>query len=303
MKAVRMHQTGPADQLRLDEVETPQMSSQDIEVTVAAAAVNPVDVKTRSGFLKLDISLPAILGWDVSGVVSRVGSDVSRFREGDHVIGMIAQPSWGRGTYSETVVADEKLFALAPTSISLVDAAALPLTVLTAQQVISKLRIPSPANVLVTGAAGAVGNVVCQLLRNNGHQVSGIARPQDGRELESRGITPVTSTWTDQGNTWDAVVDTAGLKETITAVRDNGTFISIADTEQPQSVRGIEPEKSYVNEDGETLSSLVALVDEGSLEVPVGRLYPLSDVANAHADLEAGGIRGKLVLVAQKELA
>lgn len=298
MKAATIRRTGPATEIQITNIATPDIGIGDIRVKVEAAAVNPVDVKTRSGFLNMDLNFPVILGWDVAGTVDAVSADVSRFREGDQVMGMVAQPARGQGTYAEYVSAPQELFAPVPTGVSTQLAAAAPLTVLTAAQMLSKLDLPDKAHVLVTGAAGAVGRVAVQWLLQAEHRVAGLARLSDTADLTALGADIVhDSTNSLPDATFDAVVDTAGIAEAIESVRDNGHFISIADNTQPQCERGIVPTKSYVQENGRQLAEIADQLAQGTLSVPVGRTYPLSQATAAHSDFERGGLRGKVLLI------
>lgn len=272
MKAAVIHRTGSPSEIQIIDIATPDVGPGDIRVKVGAAAVNPVDVKTRSGFLNMDLKFPVILGWDVAGTVDAVGSDVSRFREGDRVMGMVAQPARDQGTYAEYVSAPQELFAPVPAGVSTRQAAAVPLTVLTAAQMLSKLDLPDKAHVLVTGAAGAVGRVAVQWLLQDGHQVAGLARLSDTADLTAVGTEAVYGSTNDLPDaTFDAVVDTAGIAESIASVRDDGQFISIADNTQPEPERGIAPTKSYVQENGHQLAEIADQLAQGTLSVPVGR--------------------------------
>lgn len=298
MKAVSFHRTGEPSVLALAEVPELPVGPQDIRVTVTAAAVNPVDLKTRSGFLTMDLTHPAVPGWDVSGVVTETGSEVTRFAVGERVIGMIAQPVHRYGTYAERVTADVRLFAHAPSGTPLEEAAALPLAGLTAVQTLAKLALRPGAPVLVTGAAGAVGRIAVQLLLADGHPVDALARSSDAEALRALGVGSVHTRPEDLPDaTHAAVVDTAGVAAAIRAVADGGQFVAIDDNPQPAPERGIDPRKSYVDEDGDQLQRLSDLVTAARLTVPVGRRYPLADAARAHDDFGAGGLRGKVLLL------
>ena len=300
MKAATLPRLGGPELFMLGDVPDSPVGPTDVAVTVAAAAVNPVDIKTRSGFLSLGLSFPAVLGWDVAGEVCTVGAEVTRFVPGDRVVAMIAQPAHRYGTYAEQVVADQSLFASAPTTIPLIAAAALPLAGLTARQTLSTLALDQPSQVLVTGAAGAVGRIAVQLLLRAGHTVAALARPSDTDDLRGLGVASVTALEGSNGpapRAFDAVVDTAGLASAIDAVRDGGQFVSIDDNQQPGPQRGITPHKSYVDENGAALAELVAALDTGSLDVPVNRSFALADVGRAHDVFAGGGVRGKVLII------
>lgn len=298
MKAVIITAKGDPDVLAVADIDEPTAGPGDITVSVAAAAVNPVDLKTRSGFLPIELTFPAVLGWDVSGTVIDVGQSVTRFAPGDTVIGMIAQPAHRFGTYSERVVADESLFAHAPTGISLEHAAAIPLAALTAVQQLDKISLAAQSTVLVTGAAGAVGRIASAILLSRGHRVDAIARESDTENLLALGAGQVFTNPVDlQHGRYDAVVDTAGVVETIDSVRDGGAYVSIEDGDQPEPQRGITPGKSYVNEDGPGLDEFVSLVSAGTITVPVAREFGFDEASQAHSLLAAGGTRGKVLLI------
>ena len=298
MKAVIITAKGEPDVLTVAEIDEPEAGPGDIVVSVAAAAVNPVDLKTRSGFLDIELTYPAVLGWDVSGTVVAVGPSVTRFAQGDNVIGMIAQPAHRFGTYAERVVAAESLFAHAPTGVTLEHAAALPLAALTALQQLDKITLPAQSTVLVTGAAGAVGRIASAILLTRGHRVDALARESDTDDLLELGARSVFSKPVDLPlGTYDAVVDTAGVVETIDSVRDGGAYVSIEDGDQPEPQRGITPGKSYVNEDGPGLEEFAALVSAGTISVPVAREFGFDEAARAHSLLAAGGTRGKVLLI------
>ncbi|PID59965.1 MAG: oxidoreductase [Gammaproteobacteria bacterium] len=298
MKAALIHRTGSASELQVTDIPMPEVGPGEIRVKVAAAAVNPVDVQTRSDSLDLNITFPSVLGWDVAGTVDAVGAGVTRFHEGDLVMGMIAQHLRTQGTYAEYVSSPRELFALVPEGISLQQAAAAPLVVLTAAQMLNEISLPEKADVLVTGAAGGVGRVAVQLLLQDGHKVAGLARPSDTDDLTALGVAAVYDTAASvPAKTFDAVFDCAGIAGTIASVRDGGGFVSIVNRPQPEPENGIVPKMSFVQENGEQLGKLAQQIARGTLTVPIGHTYPLSQVDKAHADFEQGGMRGKVLLI------
>ncbi|MDS2171841.1 NADP-dependent oxidoreductase [Nesterenkonia sp. CL21] len=297
MKAAAISRTGPADVLTYTDLDIPDLGPDEIRVKTAYAAVNPVDVWTRMGVTGIDLPFPCILGWDVAGTLEAAGADVTQFRVGEPVMGMVKQMARLTGTYAEYITAPAELFARVPAGLNLDTAAAAPLTGLTASQLVDKARLDSDSNVLVTGAAGAVGRIVVQLLIQHGHRVSGIARASDADDLTALGIAAAYSSPDDaSAQAFDAVLDTAGLPETIRNVRDGGQFISITDNEQPEPERGIEPGKNYVEESGTQLAVVAQQLANGELSLPLHRIYPLSDASAAHKAFEQGGVRGKILL-------
>src|ERR1700761_2077755 len=153
MRAVRQHEFGGPDVLRIEDVPLPEPIPTEIRVRVAATSVNPVDFKTRSGQGPLR-SLPFTVGWDVAGVVDAVGGGVTRFAVGDEVPGMPWFPR-PAGAYAEYVTAPARQFVRKPAKLSHAEAAGLPLAGLTAWQGLVDVADVQPGQrVLVTAAAG-----------------------------------------------------------------------------------------------------------------------------------------------------
>jgi NADPH:quinone reductase-like Zn-dependent oxidoreductase len=153
MKAVRLHAYGGVDQLRYEEVPTPQPESDEVLVEVAATSVNPIDWKIRSGTAKdrMPVNFPAILGRDVAGVVVKAGANVRNPESGQKVMGIV------NGSYAEYVTARADHLTVIPDGLELEDSAALPLVVTTGAQLIQHIRPKRGDLVLVTGALGSVG--------------------------------------------------------------------------------------------------------------------------------------------------
>jgi NADPH:quinone reductase-like Zn-dependent oxidoreductase len=155
MKAVVLHEYGGPEKLKFeDNVPDPQMSGNTVLIAAAAASVNPIDWKLRSGMRRKDspLSFPAILGRDVSGVVRAVGTHVKHFKPGDRVLAL------SNATYAELVAVDDSDVTHLPDGVDLADAAAIPLVALTGDQLVRlATNVQKGQVVLVTGALGSVG--------------------------------------------------------------------------------------------------------------------------------------------------
>jgi len=269
-----------------------------VRVRVSAAAVNPVDLKTRSGFLAdIDLRFPAVLGWDVAGVIDEVGAAVDNWRPGDRVIAMLAQPVRGQGTYAEQVVVPSELLAPAPTTLPLHHAAAIPLAATTAWQALDALGITS-GTLLITGGVGAVGGFAIQLARLRGLRVSALVSEADHDAALALGAAEILHRGESlPAGIVDAVLDTAGVASAIGCVRDSGAYISIADTPQPEPERAIIPRKSYVNENGTQLAEISQLVNENKLTIRIADEYHLDEAAAAHQRAQNHGTPGKVLLI------
>src|SRR6202049_2884873 len=155
MRAVVLHEYGGPEKLRFeDNVPEPQMSGGKGLIATAAASVNPIDWKVRSGMRQKDFPLvfPAILGRDVSGVVRVVGANVKNFKPGDRVL------AFSNKTYAELVAVPESEVTHLPDGVDLVESAAIPLIALTGDQLVRRAaNLQNGNSVLVTGAVGSVG--------------------------------------------------------------------------------------------------------------------------------------------------
>ncbi len=253
---------------------------------------------------------PLVLGWDVAGVVEEVGPAVTAFRPGDEICAYARKFCIGHGTYAEYVAVVEESAAPAPTSIDLVTAAALPLASLTAAQAIYSLEVISGETVLVHGGAGGVGSFSVQLLVDMGVTVLATGSPENSEYLRSLGAVPIdrmgdivrqVQAVTSGGV--DAVMDLAGgpdaVQTSLPLMKDGARLCSILQTpdlgEEGEN-RGLKARYVFVRPYGAQLGDLIAKVDAGSLGVPLHGTFPLEQAAQAHRTLQAGGVRGKIVL-------
>src|SRR5262245_258062 len=175
MKAIVFHEFGDSDVLKYEEAAVPRPAQGEMLVQVYAAGVNPVDWKVRKGYLKeLNPQLPQIPGFDLSGVVARVGEGVTRFKKGDAVFAYMSLKRGG--AYAEYTIVREDEAALKPAKLDHVNAAAVPLAALTAWQALfDKAGLAAGQNVLIHGAAGGVGTFAVQLAKSRGAKVIGTA--------------------------------------------------------------------------------------------------------------------------------
>lgn len=291
MRAVQIDVHGGPEALVVREIPEPQCGEGQVLVRTVASTLNPVDWKTRAW--DVGPALPATLGWDLAGVV--VASASPEFAVGDRVIAMSAQVATGHGTWAELVALPEHLVTPAPKSLTLAEAATLPLAGTTAVQALDKLRLKEGDRLLVTGAAGAVGGLAVQLARQAGVEVDGlVSRPEHVEPVRELGAGTVTDLVTDlPERAYDAVFDTAGVDVSSALVEGDG-YVSISDGPLPDLPGAA---KSYVQESSKDLATLVERVDAGRLRVRVAEYHPLTEVRTAHERFEAGGLSGKVVLL------
>ncbi len=308
MESIIVRRFGGPEVLEVIDTPLPEPGEGQVRVRVAASSVNPIDLSVRAGRLTgAGLLAPAAevgLGWDVAGHVDAVGPGVSRFAAGDRVVGLrdlLAAP----GAHAEHVVLDASAVAPAPRSVSLTEAATLPLNALTADGALTLAGLRSGETLLVTGAAGGVGGFVLELAAVRGIRTVAVARPGDEKPLRERGAAEVITSADGLGASVrslvpggvDAVIDAAVLGiNAHDALRGGGTFVALVAPFAPPPIRGTRVVVQEVQADGARLTELAALVDFGVLTLHVAEQVPLADAARAHELLEAGGLRGRIVL-------
>ncbi len=328
MKAARIHAYGPPDVFRVEDAPEPELRPRDLLVRVHAAAVNPVDAKTRAGSQRAIVRkrMPCILGLDVSGVVEAVGPGVTRFRPGDEVY---ASPSHRRpGTYAEYVAVDEREAAVKPANLTHEAAASIPLVGLTVYDAMVRgLALREGQTVLVQAGSGGVGTFAVQYAKHLGARV---VTTCSGRNAElvwelgaDRVVDYTRERFEDLDEPLDAALDAVGgevQRRSVRAVRRGGrvsTLVSgidawakrvgphvavpltawgIAAAKAGAALRRVRLHFALRRASGDELATLTPLLESGAVRPVVDRVYPLAEIADAHRYLETGRARGKVVI-------
>lgn len=309
MRAVRFHEVGGPEVLRVEDVERPTPGAGEVLVRVAASAYNAADNGMRGGFLPIPVVLPHVPGYDVSGTVEQVGDGVTDPRVGDAVIGFL--PMERDGGAAEFVVAPAESLVAAPSTIPLTDAAALPSVALTAwQAVFDEGRLIAGQRLLVVGAGGVVGKYAVRLAKRAGIEVVATASPRSADAVRAAGADIVVDhTAEDLLTAVDGQVDVLlnlapldpeRFAALVGLVRDGGTVVSTTafiatPGDDDRDVRAV---TVFVQPNRQRLSELVRLVDAGELDVEVTRRIPLAELPALHAEGAAGRIAGKVVVLA-----
>ncbi len=309
MRAVVVRTYGGPEALDVVDVATPEPTAGEIRIKVAASAVNPVDLATRSGYLTEVGMVPRRevlgLGWDVAGTIDALGTAVIGFSPGQQVIGLLTQMDVPTGTHAEYVVLDAAGVAKAPEGVPLTAAATLPLNGLTAAQALDELSLRGGETALVTGAAGGVGGFAVQLAVVRGLRVVALAGDQDQELVRDLGAELFVARSADLASTVrslvpggvDGVVDAAVVGAAAhDALRDGGSYVGVIPSTQPEATRGTTVSARWVRPDGAQLAELADLASAGKLTLRVAETYRLEEAAEAHARLAKGGVRGRLVL-------
>jgi NADPH:quinone reductase-like Zn-dependent oxidoreductase len=304
MKAVLLHEYGVPEKLKFeDNVPEPQISGNTVLIAAAAASVNPIDWKLRSGIRQKEfpLSFPAILGRDVSGIVRKVGANVKHFNVGDRVLAL------SNATYAELVaVADSDVTHL-PDGVDLADAAAIPLISLTGDQLVRlATNVKKGQVVLITGALGSVGRAAVHTAKKIGAQVIAGVRGKELHDARSLGVSDALAIDDDNEienfRLVDAIADTVGgdvAAKLIGKVKQSGSFGYTAGLPESTAAKNptVKITRVRAQPDPSKVREFADDVRDGKFFLPIGRRMPLRDAAKAHELGEKGGI-GKILLLA-----
>jgi len=332
MKAVVMTAAGGPEVLKLEERPVPELPDEShLLVRVRAAGVNPIDAKVRKLNLYYPESTGAVLGCDGAGIVERAGSACMRFKPGDEVYffnGGIGGPI--QGTYAEYAVVYEDYAARMPKNLSMLQAAAVPLVLITAwEALVFRGGIESGQKVLVHAGAGGVGHVAIQLAKHLRTRVATtVSTDAKARFVQSLGaeltidyrtkdFVEAVSAWTGEEGV-DVVLDTVGgdtFLKSLDATRIYGRVITVVGTPLDMAhVNKARRRNLIIGYEGMTapmhmgnhrarlaqsriLEQGARLIEQGKLTVHTSEVLPLADAAKAHAMIEQGHTQGKIVLV------
>jgi NADPH:quinone reductase-like Zn-dependent oxidoreductase len=320
MRAVVQRRYGDADVLEAGRVDRPGLGANDVLVAVRAAGLDRGVWHLMTGVpymarLAFGIRAPRnpVPGLDLAGVVTAVGPSVTRFEPGDEVYGV------GTGTFAEHAAAPERKLAPKPSRLTFEQAAAVPVSGLTAQQGLLEVgRLRAGQHVLITGASGGVGTFAVQIAKACGATVTGVCSTAKVDLVASLGADHVIDysrdDFADSGHRYDLILDIGGsasLRRLRSVLTGRGTLV-IVGGEGGGRVLGIGRQLRAValspfvrqrlamfvaKDHHEPLERLTKLIDDGLVTPVVERSYPLADAAVAMRDLEAGRVRGKVVIV------
>jgi NADPH:quinone reductase-like Zn-dependent oxidoreductase len=304
MRAVVLHEYGGPEKLKFeDHVPEPQISGHTVLIAAAAASVNPIDWKVRSGLRQKDIplSFPAILGRDVSGVVRAVGANVKHFKVGDRVLALTY------ATYAELVAVDDSDVTHLPDGVDLADSAAIPLISLTGDQLVRlATSVTKGQVVLITGALGSVGRAAVHIAKKIGAQVIAGVRAKELNDARSLGVSDVLAIDDEQAiekfRLVDAIADTVGgevAAKLIAKIKQSGSFgyASVFPESAAAQNPTVKITRVRTHPDPSKVREFADDVRDGNFVLPIGRRMPLRDAAEAHVLGEKGGI-GKILLLA-----
>jgi NADPH:quinone reductase-like Zn-dependent oxidoreductase len=301
MKAIVVSQYGGPEVLEYKDSSDPSPGPDEVLVRVAAASINPFDLKRRSGVLKAfaPIEFPGILGVDIAGTVVSCGRNVKGLSTGDRVFGMADH------TYAELCVVKPESVAIVPAGLDLVEAAAIPMATTTGYQLIMKGALIRPGqSILVTGAVGSVGRTAVFTAKSLGAKVfAGVRKSQleQAAALDVDGVIALDDTKAMANlQALDAVADTVGgdvAELLIGKVKVGGIFASvIGQLPENSAVYAAKGVLVFVQTDVKVLLQMAKAVVEGKLKIPMAAKIALKDARSGH-ELVAKGAKGKVLLV------
>ena len=303
MKAVRIHDFGSADVLRMEDVPMPHPKAGEVLIKVLAASVNPMDYKTRSGeFKPPGMTMPVTLGRDIAGMVESVGRDVPGLDVGDDVFALLDRD---QGGYAEYVIAKSNSVAPKPKSIDYVHAAAVPLAAITAWQgLFDHGKLKAGERVLIHGAAGGVGHFAVQFAKNRGAEVIATGSAVDHDLLRWLGADEVidykNERFEDRVSDADLVLDlVAGdtQRRSWKALKKDGRMVSTLQVPKlDQALQEAKVKAFLAQPNRQQLKQIGQQIDEGKVRVVVQQTLPLEEVRRAHEFMETEHVCGKVVL-------
>lgn len=330
MKAIVMTAPGAPDVLQLREMPMPTLQSEhDLLVRIKAAGVNPIDTKLRKRGTFFPERMPAILGCDGAGVVEAVGKAVRRFKVGDAIYFCHGGIGGHPGNYAQYTTIDERVAAPKPASLSFSQAAAVPLVLITAWEALfDRAALIAGNHILIHAGAGGVGHIAIQLAKHHGATVYTTVSSEekatftrqlgaDHALLYRQGDIVARLMEETKGLGVDIAFDTVGgntFAATFPAVKVYGDIVTLLEPSVDcnwKEARQRNLRISYVlmltpmllgltsaqQHQADILSRSTPLFDEGTLRIHVAQEFALEDASKAHALIESGSVKGKIVLL------
>ncbi|MCE4065113.1 NADP-dependent oxidoreductase [Chryseobacterium gleum] len=313
MKAVILNEAGSVENLQFTEIDKPVIGNDEVLVKVVSISINPVDVKSRAyeGVLNwiFEEKRPVILGWDISGEVVETGKNVTDFKKGDEVFGMVN--FFGKGNaYAEYVAAPAAHLALKPQNINHQQAAAASMAASTAYQaLVDVAKIKKGNKVLVHAASGGVGHFAVQMAKYFGAYVIAVSSGKNKEFVLSLGadehIDYTMENFHEKVQDADIVIDTLQgktLSDSVDVVKENGIIVTLPSPEIPEDIadkareRNVNIEFMMVESKKGTTEAIAGLLKEGVLKPFVYKTFPFEDLAMAHLEVETNRVAGKVIV-------
>lgn len=313
MKAVVLEAFGGPEHLICRQSNKPRPESSMLLIKVMASSVNPIDCKLRRDGTLAGIELPVILGLDAAGIVEEVGTGCSRFKKGDEVFYTAPIEKNRMGTYAEYHLIHEDLVAIKPPALSFIEAAGLPLAGCTAWQTLfERGHLQLGETILIHAGAGGVGSLAIQMAKAAGARVLATCRKANRDLVANLGADAVIDYRVEDvtravqsvvgSHALDVVFDTVGgvtIANSLSLLKPGGRILSIAASDSVLGTayrKNIDLHLVYVTRSRQLMEHLSALIENGKVRPVIDLVLPLEQIGEAHKRLEAGGVRGKIII-------
>lgn len=309
-KQIVIAQFGGPEVLEIRNSTIPEPKSGEVLVKVAFASVNPIDVKTRAGLgwaaEQNKDKLPWVPGYDISGRVIGIGSEVEQLQPGINVAGFVGFPLQG-GAYSQYICVPEKELSIVPDSVTLEAAAALPLAGQTAVQALNKAHIQEGERVLILAGAGGVGHLALQIALAAKAEVYTTCSESNLDYLATLGAHAINYQFAPVSQRLEAVdvlIDLVGGDAALDALKclnDAARVVTVPTLSaelicEKAKLLGFQATGMLVAPNPEQLDTMLYMVGVGLLKVEIQHIYPIDQVQLAHQQMATGHTRGKLLL-------
>jgi len=311
MKAIIVKQPGGVENLEITDLPKPQPGNDEIVVQVKGISINPVDVKTRQGkgmYGRYKEEQPLIIGWDISGIVNETGTEVTEFKKGDEVFGMVRFPGMGKG-YAEYNASPAAHFAKKPSNISHNEAAAATLAALTAwQALVSHAKIQRGQRILIHAASGGVGHFAVQIAKYLGAYVIGTSSAENKDLVIGLGadehVDYKASRFEDVVTNMDFVLETVGgenIIRSLEVLKKGGSVISILGNGPEEAAkkaheRNVSIKSFLVGTNTADINIIAELLEKGAIRPHVSKTFPFDKMGDAHLHVETGKTKGKIIV-------
>ncbi|WP_242263846.1 NADP-dependent oxidoreductase [Bacillus cereus group sp. BfR-BA-01400] len=329
MKAMIIDRYGKVP-MRMAEVPTPKINEYEVLAEIHAASINPIDFKIRDGKVKmlLKYEMPLILGNDFSGVITKVGSKVTRFKVGDEIY---ARPRKNKiGTFAEYIAIHEDDIALKPKNLSFEEAASIPLVGLTSYQALHDImQLQKGQKILIHAGSGGVGTFAIQLAKIMGATVTTTASEAGANLVTSLGADEIinykTEKFEDILKNYDAVFDTIGgatLEKSFNIIKSGGNIVSVSGMPNARfgkefgsgffktllfslaskKLTALEKKHNaqysflFMKPSGDQLRTIANYIEAGEIKPVIDRVFPFEDAQKAMEYSEAGRAKGKIIV-------
>ncbi|MGA5712417.1 NADP-dependent oxidoreductase [Bacillus bombysepticus] len=329
MKAMIIDRYGKVP-MRMAEVPTPEINGYEVLAEIHAASINPIDFKIRDGKVKmlLKYEMPLILGNDFSGVITKVGSQVTRFKVGDAIY---ARPRKNKiGTFAEYIAIHEDDIALKPKNLSFEEAASIPLVGLTSYQALHDImHLQKGQKILIHAGSGGVGTFAIQLAKIMGATVTTTASEAGSDLVKSLGADQIINYKTEKFEeilkNYDAVFDTIGgttLEKSFNIIKSGGNIVSVSGMPNARfgkefgsgffktllfslaskKLTALEKKHNaqysflFMKPSGDQLRTIANYIEAGKIKPVIDRVFPFEDAQKAMEYSESGRAKGKIIV-------